>query len=406
MAYVLSMDILDWCRRAAVLTAMKRTWWVDINELDEDQKRVIALPGDGDCLLLGPPGSGKTNLLLLRGKYLYKRGQKNILLVVFTRTLQEFIVGGSREYGFPTDRVVTHRRWQQDLLYAYGMRVIPPDTFEAQRAFYTDHISNLVEGRGLADIYDAILIDEAQDYTVEEMRLFKRLGKRIFAVADSRQQIYPGENPVPGLQELIPEVERLRFHYRNGRRICELADVLAKDTTTYEPMIKTCRYSEGGQESSVEHKACADLLEQIEDVLLRLPTQLAAYPDEFIGVLTPRREEMDVIWQRLASSPLGPQCVVQGAGETISFAPDKPICICTAHAAKGLEFRATHLLGCEYFKRFPQNRNLVFTAVTRTKTALSLYYAAEPPGYLASALSAIDGPVPEFELSDLFAKAT
>src|SRR5579883_2748838 len=79
---------------------MKRTWWVDINELDEDQKRVIALPGDGDYLLLGPAGSGKTNLLLLRGKYLYKRGEKNILVVVFTRTLQEFIVGGSREYEF------------------------------------------------------------------------------------------------------------------------------------------------------------------------------------------------------------------------------------------------------------------------------------------------------------------
>ncbi|HLH16250.1 MAG TPA: ATP-binding domain-containing protein [Bryobacteraceae bacterium] len=385
---------------------MKRTWWVDINELDEDQKRVIALPGDGDYLLLGPAGSGKTNLLLLRGKYLYKRGEKNILVVVFTRTLQEFIVGGSREYEFPTDRIVTHRRWQQDLLYSYGIRKIPPDTFEAQRAFFTEQITNLVDGRGLSGIYDAILIDEAQDYTVEEIKLFKRLGKKIFAVADSRQQIYAGENPVPALEKLIPKVERLRFHYRNGRRICELADALAKDTAAYEPLIKTCRYNEEGQESSVEHAHCVDLAEQIERVLKRLPAQLAAYPDEFIGVLTPRREEMDAIWQELSSSALGQRCVVQGAGETISFAPDKPICICTAHAAKGLEFRATHLLGCEYFKKFAQNRNLVFTAVTRTKTALSLYYSAEPPGYLASALSSIEGPAPEFELSDLFPKAT
>lgn len=388
-----------------LLNDMKRTWWVDINELDDDQKRVIALPADGDYLLLGPPGSGKTNLLLLRGKYLYQRGQKNLQIVVFTRTLQEFLVGGSREYEFPTDRIVTHRRWQQEVLHLYGLRLIPPDTFEAQRAFFTEQITRLADDRGIEGIFDAILIDEAQDYTVEEMVLFKRLGRRVFAVADSRQQIYRGEDPIPTLQSIVPTVERLRLHYRNGQRICLLADALAKDRSGWVPSIETCNYNEDGKESSVEHTRCSSLDEQIIRLMARLPTQLSAYPDEYIGVLTPRREEMESVWQRLTTSPLGPQCVVQGAGETISFAPDKPICVCTTHAAKGLEFRATHVLGCEYFKRFPQNRNLVFTAVTRTKTALSLYYSDEPPGYLASALTAIDGPLPDFEISDLFPKA-
>ena len=38
---------------------MQRTWWLDVNELDEDQKRVIALPSTGDCLLLALLGAGR-----------------------------------------------------------------------------------------------------------------------------------------------------------------------------------------------------------------------------------------------------------------------------------------------------------------------------------------------------------
>ena len=37
------------------------SWWFDITDLDDDQKDVIELPPDGDYLILGPPGSGKTN---------------------------------------------------------------------------------------------------------------------------------------------------------------------------------------------------------------------------------------------------------------------------------------------------------------------------------------------------------
>ena len=46
------------------------SWWFDISDLDEDQTDVIELPPDGNYLILGPPGSGKTNLLLIRAEYL------------------------------------------------------------------------------------------------------------------------------------------------------------------------------------------------------------------------------------------------------------------------------------------------------------------------------------------------
>ncbi len=49
---------------------MEETWWVEEGQLDDDQRKVAELKSKGSYLIKGPPGSGKTNLLLLRAKYL------------------------------------------------------------------------------------------------------------------------------------------------------------------------------------------------------------------------------------------------------------------------------------------------------------------------------------------------
>lgn len=54
------------------------TWWLDITDLDDDQKSVIELPPTGNHLIIGPPGSGKTNLLLIRAEYLIRTGLPNV----------------------------------------------------------------------------------------------------------------------------------------------------------------------------------------------------------------------------------------------------------------------------------------------------------------------------------------
>ena len=92
---------------------MSETWWVGEDELDEDQKDVIALPLSGNHLITGPPGSGKTNLLLLRGNYMTLAGKPDIEVIVFSRTLQEFIASGAKRYAFPPDKVQTSRKWAQ-----------------------------------------------------------------------------------------------------------------------------------------------------------------------------------------------------------------------------------------------------------------------------------------------------
>jgi superfamily I DNA/RNA helicase len=69
------------------------------------------------------------------------------------------------------------------------------------------------------------------------------------------------------------------------------------------------------------------------------------------------------------------------------FDPQKSICACKLHSAKGLEFRALNILAAEGLKKFPMQRELAFMGVTRAKTSLCIYHCADLPSYLEEALS-------------------
>lgn len=218
---------------------MSDTWWVGEGDLNEEQKSIIALPLNGSHLIVGPPGSGKTNLLLLRANYMTLAGQPNIVVVVFTRTLREFIATGGHQYDFPLSKVMTSRSWALDLLHQYDVAVNLPDEYEGQRQVLVESVATLIAKRKLKGIYDGVLLDEAQDYLPEEVAIFRRLGKILFAVADSRQKIYSSEDCMSSLEGAVNRTHKLRYHYRNGRRICLVADALAKDAEDYQALTPT-----------------------------------------------------------------------------------------------------------------------------------------------------------------------
>src|SRR5580704_18416853 len=119
---------------------MNETWWVTEDQLDDDQKKIIALKLKGSHIIIGPPGSGKTNLLLLRAKYMSLAGNPNIQVIVFTRTLQEFISLGGIEYQLPEGTVKTLIRWERDFLYQHGILTKFEGTFDETRLFMIEQM--------------------------------------------------------------------------------------------------------------------------------------------------------------------------------------------------------------------------------------------------------------------------
>ena len=383
---------------------MNETWWVSDTDLDDRQKNVISLDLDGSFLVVGPPGSGKTNLLLLRAKYLTLAKRPDIKVILFTRALREFVTSGAEKYEIPPDRIVTSQHFWENLLYEYGVRRPQESDFRAQRHALVSRVTKLIDENHLRDLIDTILLDEAHDFLPEEVEIFSRLSRHIFAVADHRQKIYSGEAPFSVLDRVIDQKITLVHHYRNGYNICRFADKLGRDRDSFSAITPTNNYDESSHPSHITIHKCNSLEEEIDRVFEKLDDQLKAYPEELIGIISPSKETIDRVWDRIRSSKYRNIASFQGDSQILSFNPVVRICISTLHTAKGLEYRALHVVGCENFKRRPLPRSLAFTAVTRAKTSLSLYYSGDLLGFLEQAIDSLE-PLHELpDPSDVFPK--
>ena len=383
---------------------MNETWWVSENQLDAQQKRIPSLRLDGNFLVSGPPGSGKTNLLLLRAKFLTLAGKPNLKIVIFTRALREFIASGADNYAIHTQHVVTSQAFWTNLLYEYDISRPEEDTFEKQRNALVERVARLVRQRGLSDLYEAILLDEAHDFLPEEIELFSQLGRTIFAVADRRQKIYSGEAPFSLLEKVTDDQIELIHHYRNGFNVCLFADNVGQDRLSFDRISDSSNYDEDRQPSTVIPHKCECLEEEIDLVLSKLDDQLKAYPGEIIGIISPSRPAITRVWERIEESPYSAFASYQGTTQNLSFDGNVRIIVSTLHAAKGLECRALHVVSCEQFRGRPLPRALVFTAVTRAKTTLDLYYSNPLLGFLEQAVSSLTPQTSLPDLTDLFGK--
>jgi superfamily I DNA/RNA helicase len=250
----------------------------------------------------------------------------------------------------------------------------------------------ILERQSIPPEYQVLLLDEAQDYWPEEIEVFRRLTDRFFAVADSRQKIYAGDDAMSALANAVDGTRELRYHYRNGRRICRVADSLGRRIPEYIPLLENAHYREQDLPSKVELVAASSAREQLERLLDNIRTQLKAYPKGMIGVLTPRQEDLATVWQVIQGSDLAAQSLFQhGSGGHVHFDPKARICASTIHSAKGLEFRALNIAHAEGLKRFSTQRKLSYVAVTRAKTSLTVYHQGRLPGYLKEALDASTG---------------
>ncbi len=122
---------------------MQETWWVRPNQLDPEQQQAIGLPSAGNYLVTGPPGSGKSNLLLLRATQSHLAGRSNFAIVVFTKSLKGFLSHG-HEYDFPLERLTTYHAWAFRLLRENHLSAGLPKDFDAARQQIATRLTDLI----------------------------------------------------------------------------------------------------------------------------------------------------------------------------------------------------------------------------------------------------------------------
>ena len=210
---------------------MKSSWWRSRDELDEDQQNFITLPAKGRYALIGPPGSGKTNLLLLRAQYTAGIGERNILILTYTRALSDFIKSGINSLGLiNADQIKTFHSWAcSHILEHLGERAIPKGTdFDDEGR--TQILEMLLEANNKLPgkrIYSAIFVDEAQDLTAGELEALLCLSDNICICGDDNQGIYR-RNGLEVIKKLELTPHRLNRHFRIGQKIARAADRLCR----------------------------------------------------------------------------------------------------------------------------------------------------------------------------------
>lgn len=382
---------------------MSSTWWKKADDLNEDQKKVVGLGKEGDYLVLGPAGCGKTNLLLLRATFLHKAKVSNIVVLTFGRVLREFLATGSAHYPFSNDKVLTCVRWGAELLKANGVSFDDKSDFESVRKELFEKLEALAAVGNPSNRFDCILIDEAQDYSEQELTIIRAFAHQIFAVGDNNQRLTNAAGGLAYLESIVDETITLHDHYRNGLKICRLADGIRDLIDHEEGMEASSKYDETSYVSSARAVAGMTIAEQAAAAAEEIQHQLLAYPDELIGILCPRREDLKAARAALASSPIADDIQSQEFGEYATFRSDKRVILASIHSAKGLEFRALHILAAEGVKKFPTQKNMSYTAATRAKTSLRIYHLHDLPGYLEKGLAAVDdAPQTDPSVADLF----
>src|ERR1700732_1554811 len=141
-------------------------WWVKKEQLDRDQIKLIEnLPLRQNHLILGPPGSGKTNVLLRRAQFVRGQEMPNVLVLTFTRPLTEFVKTGcfddqGREI-FPQSCVTTLESWLGRLYRQHG-EALPEETADLQewkKLLAAGAV--MFRNQDLLPPYDALFVDEA-----------------------------------------------------------------------------------------------------------------------------------------------------------------------------------------------------------------------------------------------------
>lgn len=380
---------------------MDTSWWRSQNELDDDQKNFILLPADGRLMLEGPPGSGKTNLLLLRAQFIAGKGEKNVLVISFTNSLADFMRSGVEGKGLINgEQVRTFHSWASEHIRQYlGIQLLAKGAKfdDAARSRALELLRDANKKIPAQKLYDGIFVDEAQDFSADELSCLLVLTDKICVCGDVKQGIYQRDG-LTIADKMNLSRHTLHKHYRIGQRIAQVADKLLPPAHGEASLEATANYNPKTQGiSTAKMHSCTDRNEQFQHMCEIISVQLDAFKGDSIGVFCGRWDSAVEVMERFKGTEFEAIACLHGT-DGASFGNDKLIHVMTMHSAKGTEFRAVHLFGTEELK-FPLNsRQLAFTAVTRAKTALNAYRSGSTNAPLEGAFAE----PAHMDLSDLF----
>ena len=355
-----------------------------VRVMDLEQERLARTLGDGHRLLRGVTGSGKTLVLLCRVRYLLDQHPDwRILVVCYNRVLAGFL---HRTIADKRVEVSTFDAWCRQQLRAAHVDVPePPGRGPQWDEFWIETVPRLLsqafdDGRVPTGAYQAILVDEGQDFADTWYRLLIRAldpeANRLFIALDSSQNIYHRRISWRSLGiQIAGRTKVLKRNYRNTRGILSAAYAMVQELDAAE--------AEPG-----------DLVSSLivpDQALREGPGPELACLDSAEGV---RQHAKDWIGARLARGVAPGDILVLGHNRLgmekfagwleeqkipASFLPERrtdgTVGVSTIHSSKGLDARHVLILNAhelDGLKTRDEARRLLYIGMTRARDELCI----------------------------------
>lgn len=405
---ILRYAIFPEVRISDVRTAAKNTSISDIRILDQEQEKVAKSIGAGHRILKGVAGSGKTLVVAARAKYLKQcHPDWRILVVCYNVSLSKYlrrlieISGDSMDLsdidvfhflGLVKDTIsMGFGRNNDESFEDWEVRVT--ETFCDAANFLTRSVEQ--DARERCGIYDAILVDEGQDFTLDMVRglvsLLNENTDSLLFCYDPSQNVFGRETPrwkEAGLQVQGKRPVQLETSYRNTSEVMELATRFAKiqsqQEISLESILAPKRIERHGrapvmiQLANDEH-ICHYILDEIDECI-----RMGICDWSDIGILYANYHTdfpmtfNAAFYKRFRFAGTDRLFWVNQSYETrhnLDLAAPS-VKMCTIESSKGLEFKVVFFVGLDLmprYKRDPETeRRLAYVAMTRAQEYLHL----------------------------------
>jgi hypothetical protein len=376
----------------------------EVQALDGAQARLARRMKSGHHIIKGPPGSGKTLVLVHRCCHIhqYHPQKKNILLVCYNIALVSYLKRLIQEKGIGVGNGGIHVSHYYELCSKILGESVQ---FENEDNEYYDmiveeSISRVVKGESRLDQFDAILIDEGQDFSNEMLKSLLgilRPGGDLVIALDSYQDLYSRRGSWKSLGiQAVGRTSTLGRVYRNTSEIFEFTQRFIGETEKVDKQLALLPYEHAlhGDPPELHHFVDYDGVEDflIEDLSKCLGqgeykrSEVAViYDDKVYGLdrfAYDNRALPMRVHKRLEASGIPTTWVSQDvrAKEMYDVTTDR-VSLISVHSSKGLDFDLVYLIGMDRIQptqlTLAYLSNLIYVAMTRAKYRLVIPYQRE-----------------------------
>ena len=313
----------------------KRSFYVKDSELDDYQVKVINKRTDNSYIVKGCAGSGKSILALWKAKQIQDEHRGSYMYIVFTKALMQYMADGIKEVGISQRNVDYHWHWVN---------------------------------RAGCPSADYIIVDEAQDFSKEDIELFKsKARKALLLYGDSAQQLYTfiQDKKTVSMEDIqyftkFP-VEQLVFNHRLPKKIARVAQYINSENDELE---ERCTVEGTEKPKILEYPT----VEKQYDAIIEL---IQNKHMEDVGILFRQNDEVEEAYNYFQEHGLNVEAKF-GKHMDLDFTSDNPK-LMTYHSSKGLQFENVFLPDCTV--EDDDNRNPLYVAVTRTYQSLYILHS-------------------------------